>query len=255
MNKWAHADSSVGACGGGWRAPTQRGGGDWHDDSSDRSTPEPAVPWRHESGRHEPADRHDDRDTHHHGPAVTDAGTDAGTDLGGLAVLIGGFAAAAGETSLATGMVQSAAQDRGDVSIAWGEAVFDANGHAGQPGEAFAAADTWLQVTGADLLLRWDIEASDRNADQAWAHSEIDYMAIDIHAWSPTQPIVIDVEHTFTPQSLHPDAGLLSHGPDSYAAVASAVEARGVDALALTSTYAFTESQFSFVHAMALASL
>ena len=26
--------------------------------------------------------------------------------------------------------------------------------------EAFAAADTWLQVTDADLLLRWDFEIS-----------------------------------------------------------------------------------------------
>jgi len=172
-----------------------------------------------------------------------------------LTVLIGGFAAAAAELTLATGAVQSAAQERAGVSIAWGEAVFEAYGYGQQPGEAFAATDAWLQVTGADLLLRWDCEDSDSSAGQAWAHSEIDYMAIDIHAWSPAQPTVIELEQAFALQALAADPGLSSYRSLNFAAVAAAVHAEGTDALALTSTHAFTDSQFSFVHAMALASL
>ena len=281
MNKRADADPSVGSCGHGWRADTYRGGDGWQDGSVDHPAAGPAIPWGDAGGDHGRADHarkgHEQagkyydvqangRSPHHHDPEVSSdpsnvpggyPGADASTGLGGLTVLIGGFAAASGELTLATGAVQSTAQDRAGVSIAWGEAVFDAYGYGQESTEAFAAADTWLQVTGADLLLRWDFEnsGSDSGAGQAWAHSEIDYMAIDIHAWSPARPTVIELEQAFALQPPAADLGPSSYGSLNFAAVAAAVQAEGTDALALTSTQAFTDSQFSFVHAMALASL
>jgi len=281
MNKRTDADPSVGSCGHGGRADTYRGGDGWQDGSVDHPAAGPASPWGDAGGDHDRADharkgheqagkydgvQADGRAPHHHDPEVNSdqsndpggyPGADASTGLGGLTVLIGGFAAASGELTLATGAVQSTAQDRAGVSIAWGEAVFDAYGYGQESTEAFAAADTWLQVTGADLLLRWDFETSgsDSGAGQAWAHSEIDYMAIDIHAWSPARPTVIELQQAFALQALAADLGPPSYGALNFAAGAAAVQAEGTDALALTSTQAFTDSQFSFVHAMALASL
>ena len=241
MNKRAHGDSSAGACGLG-RHAAGRGAGDWQDEPEGLHARGPAVPWGDE-----PAHQRDvgGRDGHHaprHG--------DDDIDLGGLTVLIGGFAAAAGEQSLATGMVECEMLDRGGVSIASGEAVFDAYGYARQPGEAFAAADAYLQITGADLVLRWESEDSGFCDGQAWAHSQIDYFAIDIDGWSPAQPLVIELDHAFALQPRCLDAG-----PTAVAAVMAAVEVHGVNTLSLTSTYAFTDDQFSFVQAMALASL
>jgi hypothetical protein len=184
-------------------------------------------------------------------------GGDASSERGGLTVLMGGFAAASGDMTLASGAVQSTAQDRAGVSVTWGEAVFDALACDAASTETFAAADTWLQVTGADLLLRWDFEysGSDPCADQAWAHSEIEYMAIDIHAWSPARLTVIELEQAFALQAPAADLSLFSYGSPNFAAVVAAVQVEGTDALALTSAQAFTDSQFSFVHAMALTAL
>ena len=80
-------------------------------------------------------------------------------------------------------------------------------------------------------------------------------MAIDIHAWSPARPTVIELEQAFALQPLGADLDPSSYGSLNLTAVAAKVQADGTDALALTSTHAFTDSQFSFVHAMALASL
>ena len=281
MNKRADADPSVGSCGHGWRANTYRGGDGWQYGSVDHPAAGPAIPGGDAGGDHDRADHgrkgHEQagkyydvqangRSPHHHDPGVSSdptndhggyPGADGSTGLGGLTVLIGGFAAASGELTLATGAIQSTAQDRAGVSIAWGEAVFDSYGYGQEPTEAFAAADTWLQVAGADLLLRWDFKnsGSDSDAGQASAHSEIDYMAIDIYAWSPAHPTVIELEQAFALQPLAADLGPSSYGSLNFAAVAAAVQAEGTDALALATTQAFTDSQFSFVHAMALASL
>ncbi len=273
MNKPVHADPSVGSCNDNWRADMHRGGDGWREGSGHHRPRWPVdhdrmdhAPTGHEqAGKHwdvypkghslhldvpEPSnDQGNDADGH--------ARADATSDSGCLAVLISGFAAASGDLTLATGLVQSAAQDRAGVSIAWGEAVFDAYGYGQDPAGTFAAADTWLQVTGADLLLLADFEnsSSDADAGQAWAHSQIDYMAIDIHGWSPQRATVIELERAFGVQS--PAAGLdpSSDGSLNFAAVAASMQAESANTLALTSIQSFTDSQFSFVYAMALASL
>jgi hypothetical protein len=241
MNKRAHGDTSAGACGHG-RHAAGRNAGDWQDEPWDVHSRTPAARWPDEPAHH----RHVGEGNGHHAPRHGDDDI----DLGGLAVLIGGFAVAAGEQSLATGMVECEMLDRGGVSIARGEAVFDAYGYSQQPGEAFAAASTYLQITGADLVLRWESEGSSFSDGQAWAHSQVDYFAIDIDAWSPAQPLVIELDHAFAAQPPCLDAG-----PTNVAAVMAAVEVHGVNTLSLTSTYAFADDQFSFVQAMALASL
>ena len=96
MNKRAHGNSSAGACGHG-RHAAGRGAGDWQDKSEDLHARGPAVPWGDEPTHHRDVGGRDG----HHAPGH---GHDD-IDLGGLTVLIGGFAAAASEQSLATGMV------------------------------------------------------------------------------------------------------------------------------------------------------
>ena len=159
MNKWVHADPSVGSSGHGWRADTHRGGHGWQDGSPDHPAAGPTIPWCDASGDHDradhsrkghgQADKYDDaqangRSPQHHDPEVSSdpsddpgayPGCDASTGLGGLTVLIGGFAAASGQLTVATGAVQSTAQDRAGVSIAGGEAVFDAYGYGEEPTE------------------------------------------------------------------------------------------------------------------------
>jgi hypothetical protein len=268
MNKRVHADPSVGSCNHGWRADMYRGYDSWRE-GADHRADGPVEHDRMEHARtgHDKAGDHCDVHRigglpHHDDPDSSSSasndhpGAHRSTDVGGLTVLVGGFAAASGDLTFATGAVQSTAQDRAGVLISWGDAVFDAYGYGQDPTNTFAASDTWLQVTGADLVLRRNFETSgsDPGADQAWAHSELDYMAIDIPGWSAARPTVIELERAFALQSPAADLGPFS-GSLNFAAVAAAVQAESTETLALTSIQSFTDSQFSFVHAMALASL
>jgi len=262
MNKRVDADPLVGSCEHGCRAATgpaiPRGdAGHGHD------RVEGAQAGQEQAGKCDGIFANG-WSPHHHGPELhSDAGAGlaghpgahTASDLSSLTVLIGGYAAASGELTMASGTVQSMAQDRGGVSITWGEAVFDAVGYGMGSTESFAAADTWLQVTGADLVLCRGFENSGSGAGQAWAYSEIDYMAIDIHSWSPPRPIVIELEHALAVQPPAADVDAFSDGSLNFAAVVAAAQAEGTDALALTSTQAFTDNQFSFVYAMALTAL
>lgn len=266
MNKPVHADPSVGSCNHGWRADMHRGGDGWQEGNVghrwvgqlDHDRMDHARTGHEQAGKHcdaEPKENSLHRDA---GELANDPGGCHGVDAtSGLAVLIGGFAAASGDLTLATGTVQSTAQDRPGVSIAWGEAVFEAYGYDQDSTGAFAAADTWLHVSGADLLLRSDFESSgsDPGAGQAWAHSQIDYMAIDIHGWSPAQTTVIELGQAFAVQSPGAHLDPFSYCSLNFAAVAASVQAESTNTLALTSIQSFADSQFSFVHAMALASL
>jgi hypothetical protein len=68
---------------------------------------------------------------HHHHPSAAHA-----PDFPeGLVAMIGGGATAAGEASAVTGSVENFAEDRGDYSVAMGEAIFQAS-HSGTPGGA-----------------------------------------------------------------------------------------------------------------------
>ena len=170
----------------------------------------------------------------------------------GLLAVIGGSEAAAGEASTTSGLVENVAQDRGFYSIATGEAVFEAWAYSQQPGGAFAAADAFLDILGADFIFRREFEDSAYDLNEAWARSEIDYLSIDIHGWSPRHgPIVIELDPAFDPEPYRLEA---SEG--SLAEVLATAEAHGAGTLSATFTQALAvENQFSFVNAMALVAL
>ena len=245
MNKGSHVDISASAGGHGRDAPAG-----WvdirHDGERDRHADDPGVTWKNDLGG-DVFGGHRSEENHlvPQGPQQEIA-----ANADGMTILIGGFAAAGGEVSMATGVAEVVANDGPGVSISRGAAVFDAHGYGQQPDGAFAATDTYLQVSGADLVLRWDFEGSGSAAGQAWSHSEIDFLAIDVTAWSPPEPIVIDVDQ---PVKLQPDWHVAETA--AFAATVAGVDVHGGDVLSLTSTYAAADSQLSFVYAMALASL
>ena len=171
----------------------------------------------------------------------------------GLLAVIGGSAMAAGEASDVTGFVDNFAEDRGDYSIAMGKAIFESSAHASTPGSALAAADTFLDVSGADFIFEHEIGQSERGPYDAWARSELDYFSIDVHGWTPPHgTIVIDVDHPFghgLPIGQDPFYGNLAQ-------VFALAEAHGADTLSATFTNALTiENHFSFVNAVGIVAL
>jgi hypothetical protein len=184
---------------------------------------------------------------HQQGPAHASDAQD------GLISAIGGSATAAGESSAVTGLVENFAEDRGGYSIAMGEAIFQASAHSSEPGGAVAAASTFLDVSGADFIFEHEIGQSKQGLNDAWARSELDYLSIDIHGWSPRQgPIVIEVDHPFG--HLQPSGQELPLG--NFAQVLAMSEAHGANTISATLTNALTvENQFSFVNAMGMVTL
>jgi hypothetical protein len=170
-----------------------------------------------------------------------------------LLAVIGGSATASGEASAVTGFVENFAEDSGDYSIAMGKAIFEASAYACKPGGALAAADTFLDVSGADFIFEHEIGQSERGPYDAWARSELDYFSIDIHGWSPPHgTIVIDVHHPFGHgQPIGQDP---FHG--NFAQVLALAEAHGADTLSATVTNALAiENHFSFVNAVGIVAL
>jgi hypothetical protein len=92
-------------------------------------------------------------------------------------------------------------------------------------------------VSGADFIFEYEIGQSKHGRYDAWARSELDYLSIDIHGWSPPQgPIVIEVHQPF---DHHQPAGLeLPQG--NFAQVLAMSEAHGANTLSATLTNALT---------------
>ena len=171
----------------------------------------------------------------------------------GLIAVIGGSATAVGESSAVTGFVENFAEDRGGYSIAMGEAIFQASAHSCEPGGAVAVASTFLDVSGADFIFEHEIGQSKQGLNNAWARSELDYLSIDIHGWSPRQgPIVIEVDHPFGHHQ--PSGQELALG--NFAQVLAMSEAHGANTISATLANTLTvENQFSFVNAMGMVAL
>ncbi len=186
-------------------------------------------------------------DHHHQSPASAPDPQD------GLVAVIGGSAIAAGDASTATGFVENLAIDKGAYSIAMGEAIFQASAQSASPHGAAAAADTFLDVSGADFIIEREVGQSKHGAHDASAFSELDYFAIDIHGWSPPHgPIVIELGGPSGPHQ--------SFGHDTlqgeFAQVFAMAEAHGANTLSATLTSALTvENHFSFVNATAMVAL
>jgi hypothetical protein len=191
----------------------------------------------------------DDGHHHHQSPATAPDPQD------GLLAVIGGSAVAAGDASAVTGFVENFAADEGAYSIAMGEAIFQASAHSSTHGGAAAAASTFLDVSGFDFVIEQEVGQSRHGAHDASAFSELDYLAIDIHGWSPRYgPIVLEMDHS---SGHHQPFGQEPLGqetfPGAFAQVAAMAEAHGANTLSATLTTALTvENHFSFVDAMAM---
>ncbi len=165
----------------------------------------------------------------------------------GLVALLGGSAVAAGQDTLTTGLVQNFAEDRITYSIARGDATFEASAHSTEPGGAVAAADAFLVVSHADFIIENERSYGGHGPNDAWAISELDYVAIDIKGWSPPGgTVVLDLS-----QRPQPYGHESPHG--NYADVMAMAEAHGAGSLSATLTNALTfENHFSFVNAMGM---
>jgi hypothetical protein len=164
---------------------------------------------------------------------------------------VGGDAVAAGQDTLTTGLVQNVGKDHGGYSIIVGDATFEASAHAPEAGGADAAANTVLTVSGADFIIKDESSHGGSGPNDAWASSELDFVAVNINGWSPQGgPVVIELHQPG--HQVQPDEHQPPHG--NYAAVIATGEAQGTaDSLSATQTNALTvENQFSFVNGIAV---
>jgi hypothetical protein len=111
----------------------------------------------HRHGGEERSDGHQ----HHQSPAT------ASNPQDGLIAVVGGSAMAVGDASAVSGFVENSAADQGAYSIAMGEAIFEASAHSSSPGGAVAAADTFLDVSGADFIIEQEVGQS-KHAPHPW---------------------------------------------------------------------------------------
>jgi hypothetical protein len=114
-----------------------------------------------------------------------------------------------------------------------GEVIFQASAHSARPGAAAAAAGTFLDVSGADFIIEEEVGQSKHGSHDASAFSELDYLAIDVHGWSPRHgPIVIELDQSFghhQPFGQEPLQG-------AFAQVFAMAEAHGANTLSATLT-------------------
>jgi hypothetical protein len=182
-----------------------------------------------------------------------EAGASGVPDESAIAVL-GGDAVAAGQDTVTIGLVQNSGKDHGGYSIIVGDATFEASAQAPAAGGADAAANTVLAVSGADYIIKDESNHGGKGPNDAWASSELDFVAVYIDGWSPEGgPVVIEL-HQPGHKAGHKDRPDGHQPPDgNYAAVIASAEALGADTLAATQTNALTvENQFSFVNGIAV---
>ena len=163
---------------------------------------------------------------------------------------VGGDAVAAGQDTVAIGLVQNDGKDHGGYSIIVGDATFEASAQAPEAGGVNAAANTFMTVSGADFIIKYESSHGGRGPNDAWASSELDFVAVNINGWSPEGgPVVIELHQPG--HQVQPDGHQPPHG--NYAAVIATAEAQAADSLSATQTNALTvENQFSFVNAIAV---
>ena len=105
-----------------------------------------------------------ERSAAHHGAAHNqEVGASGGPHESVIAV-VGGSAVAVGQDTVTIGLVQNSAEDRGDYSIMVGDANFEASAHAPEAGGADAAANTFMTLSDADFIIKF--ESSEGRARQ-----------------------------------------------------------------------------------------
>jgi hypothetical protein len=129
-------------------------------------------------------------------PGVSDAQGSLIAEIGGTATV--------GDSPAAAGFIDNFVQNRGHISIAMGDATFLASAYSAEPGHALAAASTFLDIWGADIIFRYESAQSTQGLHDASAASELDYFAIDFRGWSPPDgPIAIQLQQPFITRSSH----------------------------------------------------
>ena len=196
-----------------------------------------------------PDDVLDQIGAHRGGAYHQDAGA-SGVPQESVIAVVGGDAVAAGQDTVTIGLVQNDGKDHGGYSIMVGDATFEASAQAPAAGEAAAAANTVLTVSGADYIIKDESSHGGSGPNDAWASSELDFVAVNINGWSPEGgPVVIELHqpgHQVQPDGHQPPDG-------NYAAGIATAEAQGADSLSATQTNALTvENQFSFVNGIAV---
>src|SRR5262249_23159014 len=161
--------------------------------------------------------------------------------------VLGGGAVAAGQDTVTIGLVQNSAEDHGGYSIMVGDAIFEASAQAPGAGGVDAAANTFMAVSGADYIIIDESSDGGSGPNNAWASSQLDFVAVNINGWSPEGgPLVyalLEPGHQVQPDQ-PPDG--------NYADVIAMAEAHGdAGSLSAAQTNALTvENQFSFVNAI-----
>lgn len=173
-----------------------------------------------------------------------------------LATAIGGDAYATGTSTEAGGVVSNTIKDMGNVTIASGYAIFEATGTSPTHGGASADADTFLAVTGADIVVEFTFDHTVKLGNTVVAVSETRYIAIDIENWAPRNgPLVIDYQLHSPNQTNGHNTHLPDYAPPSgaLATVAAFAEAHGANTAATTLTHSLAvENQFSLVSGLAI---
>jgi hypothetical protein len=154
--------------------------------------------------------------------------------------------AAAGQDTVTIGLVQNSAEDHGGYSIMVGDATFEASAQAPEPGGADADAFTFMILSAADYIIKHESSDGGSGTNNAWASSELSYVAVNINGWSPEDgPLVYELDQPG--HQVRPDEHQPPHGNHAY--VIATAEAHGADSLSATQTTALTvENQFSFVN-------
>jgi hypothetical protein len=196
-----------------------------------------------------PDDALDEIGAHRGGAYHKEAGA-SGVPHESVIAVVGGGAVAAGQDTLTTGLVQNLGKDHGGYSIIVGDATFEASAQAPEAGAADAAANTVMTVSGADYIIKDETSHGGSGPHDAWASSELDFVALNINGWSPEGgPLVYELHQPG--HQVRPDGHQPPH--TNYAAVIANAEAHAADSLTATQTNALTvDNQFSYVNAIAV---
>lgn len=146
-----------------------------------------------------------------------------------LQIIIGGDADAVGEHTFADGKITGMIEDKGFVTVGRAQAVFEASADDGDGGFAFATAETFAEVTGADFVFtftrEWHGDEEGGFSSTAADKSITTVYAIDFEYWSPRH--TIEINTTFGTGEFEPDilpdgniatfeADLLALGDDTF---------------------------------------
>jgi hypothetical protein len=197
----------------------------------------------------------------------TEQPADLGGSDGGLVLIMGGYAVATGDNTLADGTIHSSVENLGRVTEAIGYATFVAA--ADSQSGATADAGTFADVSGADFVWEITVQSGPSVTSQGSVEStsQTRVIAIDIAGWSPPGgPIVHDV--TLQIPNYSSFASLLTDYQGgrhldffgSSATVTADATAIGFDTLADTNTIALTSAldphnAFSFVSGLAISGI